>query len=784
MSRDKGSVTTWRHMINSGLPSRAFCTLATISILALSLAYQVRTPIRIDLGTAHDAPFLRYFHDAEHADGLSYRWSSDRSFILLPGVGSDAPLVLRIGLNGYRPPGLPFPLVRVKANGKELSSFTPTAQFETYEFIVERETVGIPGNLEIEVDSEVFIPAQMLGGDDLRQLGVLIDSVSAEFQEGGTGTILPPPVHLLSLWCAVLASYFLARLCWRTRLIPLVIASLVLLALLALVIQQRLLVGLYSTQLAGLLVLANVVAHGIASERRTRCLRAHLLHPGIAEGKQALTLALIFVAVFLSHCLSRVCCYAGDSVWSVPVAMSVIREHNADLDEYDQIVVSNDYYGEMVVRHDNHYTVEEIRGHLYSKQPIGASIVAVPPLLVMDDVLGHFFDVDLDSYVRYGGSGQLERLIASSIVALTALFTYLIALRFLDRRYSLLMVLVFAFCTPAWSTASRALWQHGPSMLMLSAALYLILLARERPSLVQFASIPLALAFVIRPTNSISVLLLTLYVAVQYRGYFLRYLLWATTIAAPFLAFNLTIYHSLLSAYYLPQKVASNPSFLEALIANLVSPGRGLFIFSPVLLMSVAGVILRIRDGDWRRLDSALLAIVILHWVVISSFGKWWAGHSYGPRFFCDVIPYLVYLAIPVFSRLSVLRGPKRVLLATLVSGLIVVSLFIHYRGATSWDTHLWNEEPVGVDDNPARVWDWTDIQFLRGLAVASPLTHATENRPAWDQARVGQSCAASVDGSLRRPPQVEPESAVLQSGCRAERIDAISLSSLLRGAW
>lgn len=52
---------------------------------------------------------------------------------------------------------------------------------------------------------------------------------------------------------------------------------------------------------------------------------------------------------------------------------------------------------------------------------------------------------------------------------------------FLNTRYSLLTVFIFAFCTSAWSTGSRALWQHGPSMLMLSAALYLILSAREKP---------------------------------------------------------------------------------------------------------------------------------------------------------------------------------------------------------------------------------------------------------------------------------------------------------------
>jgi len=93
------------------------------------------------------------------------------------------------------------------------------------------------------------------------------------------------------------------------------------------------------------------------------------------------------------------------------------------------------------------------------------------------------------------------------------------------------------------------------------------------------------------------------------------------------------------------------------------------------------------------------------------------------------------------------------------VFGLIVVSFFIHCRGATSWDTHVWNEEPVGVDDNPTRVWDWRDIQFLRGITMTSPLACTTEHRPAWDQQRLVEDCATSLGGSLGCPRQVKSKS-------------------------
>src|SRR5207248_2106541 len=99
--------------------------------------------------------------------------------------------------------------------------------------------------------------------------------------------------------------------------------------------------------------------------------------------------------------------------------------------------------------------------------------------------------------------GDVEIFAASGMVAITAVLLYLIARRSrLSAPSALAIALIFAFGTSAWSTASRALWQHAPSMLMLTAALYLLVLAQEPSSrwnsdyrrlrLVQFASLPLA----------------------------------------------------------------------------------------------------------------------------------------------------------------------------------------------------------------------------------------------------------------------------------------------------
>lgn len=62
------------------------------------------------------------------------------------------------------------------------------------------------------------------------------------------------------------------------------------------------------------------------------------------------------------------------------------------------------------------------------------------------------------------------------------------------------------------------------------------------------------------------------------------------------------------------------------------------------------------------------------------------------------------------------MKGKQKAIFTVVFTATIIISFLIHYRGATVWDVHKWNQEPVNVDSVPNRVWDWNDIQFLRGL--------------------------------------------------------------------
>lgn len=170
----------------------------------------------------------------------------------------------------------------------------------------------------------------------------------------------------------------------------------------------------------------------------------------------------MFLAVFVVHVRSSVIT-SYDSRWSIHTAMSLIREGDTDLDEYEDLVRAAGYL-----------TTERVGDHLYTVVPIAASLLAVPFVFVMDQVSGRLLGEDLDQRLRREPAlhERIERFVASVIVALTAALVYLVARLELDRTSPALLVTgAFAFGTSAWSTASRALWQHGPSMLALTVAL-------------------------------------------------------------------------------------------------------------------------------------------------------------------------------------------------------------------------------------------------------------------------------------------------------------------------
>ena len=292
--------------------------------------------------------------------------------------------------------------------------------------------------------------------------------------------------------------------------------------------------------------------------------------------------AIIFTATFVVYSISSITPRA-DSMWSVYLAESFVRTGNFNLDEYRSLIKPDDY------------RVVEVNGHLYSFFPIGAPLMASPFVYAIDHFtsLRLFGGENLSTYLLNHSPDDVvsfvEKFIASILVALNCVIIFILSRRYLNIAKSIILTLIFAFATSNWSVSSRALWQHGPSMLCLSLAVYILIVAQDKPSLVPLAGFPLAFSFVVRPTNIISIGLLTIYVWFAFRRFWGYYILCLAVILVPFFLYNYSVYSALVSPYYAPQRLGNNPFLAQALAGNLMSPSRGLFIFSPILACSILG---------------------------------------------------------------------------------------------------------------------------------------------------------------------------------------------------
>ncbi len=74
-----------------------------------------------------------------------------------------------------------------------------------------------------------------------------------------------------------------------------------------------------------------------------------------------------------------------------------------------------------------------------------------------------------------------------------------------------------------------------------------------------------------------------------------------------------------------------------ALLDTLFSTYNGLLVWAPLCGVALAGLLLLRRDHP--RIFRGLLLLFVLEWWAISSYGYWWGGASFGPRYFLSAYP-------------------------------------------------------------------------------------------------------------------------------------------------
>ena len=308
---------------------------------------------------------------------------------------------------------------------------------------------------------------------------------------------------------------------------------------------------------------------------------------------------------------------------------------------------------------------------------------------------------------------------ASVLTALAVGILYLTARQRTSRRAAILLALGLGLGTGLWCAVSRTLWQHETAIFGMAIAMAGFASTGERLGLRQalWTGIGLGIAGTARPQLApmVAVLLAGVWARAPRRPAAA-----ATAIvggAAAFLMFmNWRWFGTPLGAVSnlgnTNDVIHSTKGWIdwhfEGVAGLLVSPSRGLLVFSPIVAVAFAGFVDAAR-ASWGSPLRWCAAAAAAQFLLYGSYSVWWAGHTYGPRYLLDVLPILVPLAAAALSRIQM--RPAAVVAC---NAALAWSIALAATGAFFYPHERWNSEPVDVDRDHARLWEWSDPQFVR----------------------------------------------------------------------
>lgn len=112
--------------------------------------------------------------------------------------------------------------------------------------------------------------------------------------------------------------------------------------------------------------------------------------------------------------------------------------------------------------------------------------------------------------------------------------------------------------------------------------------------------------------------------------------------------FNLARYGDPLNTGYLANETFS-ADWRDGLIGQLFSPGRGLLLYCPILLLSLAGAIALTRRFQAEGLLA--LAVILGHLFLYGKWFMWHGGYAWGPRFLIPTLPFWALFLSPIIAR-------------------------------------------------------------------------------------------------------------------------------------
>lgn len=434
--------------------------------------------------------------------------------------------------------------------------------------------------------------------------------------------------------------------------------------------------------------------------------------PGAGGWGWTLLLGLVLTVVYLSN---RIDPFAvEDTLAGELLPMAIARGDGPYLDRFAPILTEDDGGW-------TSWAIRRSHGHIVPRYPIAPALVSLPlvaaQLAVLDRIDPGWDRNPGRAYLR---ADRMSKVAAALIAALTAMAIHRLLRRLGLGSSALLAALAAALGSSLWTIASQAPWAHGPAALMLTLSMILLTPPRPGPFRLLLGGATAAMMVCCRPLDLIFAVALMLRVAFERPRALAWFLPGPILLAALLLGYNVYFFQSVLGGLGELEKLHPvlhgregiwSGGLFDGMAGTLFSPNRGLFVFSPWVVLALATLPATFgRVRAW-SLGLWMLGALVVDLIVLSKYSVWWAGHVFGPRYWTDAVPIL---AVLLGFGLDWARARSRSLTAAFAAT-VAFSVAIQTIGAFCYPS-TWNLTPIDVDRRPSRVWDWSDTEVARCL--------------------------------------------------------------------
>lgn len=388
--------------------------------------------------------------------------------------------------------------------------------------------------------------------------------------------------------------------------------------------------------------------------------------------------------------------YSGfDALGNLLTSQAILEHRTVKLDAYQ----------DQLAGYVEGWHLRQKHNHLYYHYPVGTSVAALPFVYI-----ANVFGLDMADRTH---EAFLQNVLSMLSTTLVCLLIYLVCRNYACVGHSLVFTGAFVFGSSIISTMGTALWSVNFSLIFVLLSLILVLydqVFQRFRRLPYLTGLLLFLAYLCRPTSLLFLALIALYIALTKPVMLIKVFAVVLGGIVLFIFFSWSEYQQMLPDYYLPQQLGATAAIGTALRGHLVSPSRGVLIYSPYLFLSIFGSLVFIRQLYRRPLFWLAVLWIGAHLLLISRNSMWWGGGCFGSRMFTEVMPAFLLLTLLLWY-FGLQRSPA--LVRRIAMGLFIVlagaGVYINaYQGLYNTYTLDWGD---------SHLFDWKCPQFLASHA-------------------------------------------------------------------